>query len=128
MMRMLRRAGPGPVVLVGADIPQLRKQHIARAFACLGPNESVLGPSMDGGYWLIGLANGARALPSTTLKAVRWSTRFALSDTMFSLGQLSIGLTDCLDDIDTLLDLVAWEAKRKAPDNGFVTPVAPIPE
>ncbi len=48
MGRLFRHLPPGPVVIVGADIPALRRHHIARAFAALGQAEAVLGPAEDG--------------------------------------------------------------------------------
>ncbi|MEA2812553.1 MAG: uncharacterized protein QOI93_250, partial [Rhodospirillaceae bacterium] len=45
---------PGPVVLVGSDIPALRAGHVAHAFRLLGRNDFVFGPASDGGFWLVG--------------------------------------------------------------------------
>jgi len=47
---------PGPVVLVGSDIPALRAGHVAHAFRLLGRNDFVFGPAGDGGFWLVGRA------------------------------------------------------------------------
>ncbi len=49
------RATPGPVVIIGADIPEITPDHIGRAFAALGRSDAVFGPAADGGYWLVGL-------------------------------------------------------------------------
>ncbi|WP_425283593.1 DUF2064 domain-containing protein [Methyloceanibacter stevinii] len=45
---------PGPVVLVGSDIPRISRAHIAEAFRLLGNADAVFGPAQDGGYWLVG--------------------------------------------------------------------------
>ena len=55
MGRLFRDLPPGPVVIVGADIPGIRAAHVAAAFAALGRHDAVLGPAEDGGYWLVGL-------------------------------------------------------------------------
>lgn len=104
MARMLRGMPPGPVCVIGADIPEISRARIRRAFAALGSHEMVFGPAPDGGYWLVG-AKRAAALPLTLFKDVRWSTEYALADTMASVPDLRIALVDELRDIDTQADL-----------------------
>ena len=62
MGRALDHAPPGPVVLIGADIPDVTPAAIARAFGMLGQYDVVFGPATDGGYWLIGARNGGPGL------------------------------------------------------------------
>ncbi len=107
MGRLFRRLPPGPVVIVGADIPALRRHHIARAFAALGAAEAVLGPAEDGGYWLIGLKRAA-APPASLFHGVRWSSRHALADTLASLPGLRIAQLERLADVDEARDLPAF--------------------
>jgi len=40
---------PGPVLLIGSDIPELKADHVARAFRLLGAADFVFGPAADGG-------------------------------------------------------------------------------
>src|SRR4051812_39605323 len=58
MRRPMRRPPvglpPGPVVVIGSDIPGIRRHHIAEAFRVLGSHSFVFGPARDGGYWLVG--------------------------------------------------------------------------
>lgn len=105
MGRVFREMPPGPVVIVGADIPGIRAHHIAGAFSCLGRDEAVLGPAQDGGYWLVGLRRGSRAVPSGLFRGVRWSTQHAMNDTVRSLEGLSVGYVETLRDVDTVSDL-----------------------
>ncbi|RMF02652.1 MAG: glycosyltransferase, partial [Alphaproteobacteria bacterium] len=51
---------PGPVVVIGTDIPQIGPGHIAQAFRQLGSHDAVFGPAGDGGYWLVGLKRSPR--------------------------------------------------------------------
>ena len=96
---------PGPVVLVGSDIPALRPHHIARAFALLGRHDLVLGPASDGGYWSIG-SRRVRPLPFELFDGVRWSTPDALADTLATIpAHYSVGFADTLDDVDDAADL-----------------------
>lgn len=104
MARLLRCLSPGPVCIVGADIPALGKPHVARAFAALGDHDAVFGPAVDGGFWLVGMKRVA-APPATLFRGVRWSTPHALSDSMTSMGGQRIALVDTLRDVDSAADL-----------------------
>lgn len=106
MARALRQAPPGPTCLIGADIPALRRPHIARAFAALGRADAVFGPARDGGYWLIGLRHGG-AVPASLFRNVRWSSPDALRDSIASLPGARIALVDTLADVDNAADLAA---------------------
>ena len=104
MVRMLRRAPPGPVCLIGADVPGIDRMQIARAFDVLGGNDMVFGPAPDGGFWLIGSRQG-RVLTPRALDGVRWSSRHALSDTLKVLPEKRIAMAATLQDVDTADDL-----------------------
>lgn len=104
MGRLLRGMPPGPVCIIGADVPGITRAHIAEAFAALGPNDAVFGPALDGGYWLVGMKRSG-GIPATLFAGVRWSTKHALRDTMTSLPGARIGLVRALRDVDTAKDL-----------------------
>lgn len=105
MERMLKQAAQsGPVCLIGADIPGIERTHIARAFGALGDHDAVFGPAPDGGFWLVGAKHPHR-LPRTVFKGARWSSVYALSDTLNTLPDQRIALVDTLADVDTLDDL-----------------------
>ena len=104
MGRILRSLPPGPVAIIGADIPGIDRPRIARAFAALGRADAVLGPAPDGGYWLIGLKRTAPP-PARLFESVRWSTEHAMADTIATLGTDRIALIDTLRDVDEATDL-----------------------
>ncbi len=112
MHRAMQREQDGPVVLVGTDIPEIRPADIADAFRILRNNNVVFGPTPDGGYWLVGTAS-QRYLRGAFCK-VRWSTEFALSDTINSFKahheRLTVGLTRQLCDVDHGTDLEALQS------------------
>ncbi len=110
MARILRLAPPGPVLVIGGDIPGITASHIERGFRALGDHDAVFGPAIDGGYWLVGLK---RTLPPSAglLQGVRWSTRHALADSMASLPDMRIALVDTLRDVDTAADLAAFNSR-----------------
>lgn len=111
MSRALHQMTPGPVVIIGADIPGIEAADIAAAFDTLGRYDAVIGPAEDGGYWLIGLRRGGKAVPHRLFRNVRWSTEYALADTERSLTPLSIGYVRTLSDVDEAADLAPGEIR-----------------
>ncbi len=103
MARLLRERPPGPVVVVGSDIPDLDARHVARAFRALGRHDWVFGPAADGGYWLVGARR--RRAPWRPFEAVRWSSRHALADSLANLAGARVALLEELHDVDTGADL-----------------------
>lgn len=102
MARMLRSTA-GPTLVIGADIPDVTRSHIAKAFRTLAHNASILGPAPDGGYWLVGLKHPRNA-PPTLFQNVRWSSEHALKDTEKTLPKPT-AKTATLRDVDTAADL-----------------------
>ena len=98
MARALDR--PGWTLVIGSDIPNLSRQHIARAFARMKGARIVLGPAQDGGYWAI----GSRGRGRLKLSPVRWSSAHALEDTCRALAHVRIGFADRMQDVDRAQD------------------------
>ena len=110
MRRAMAACPPGPVMLVGTDIPGLTDAHVAEAFRLLGRHDVVFGPAKDGGFWLVGARH---RIPD--FGRVRWSTRHALDDVLANLPRsLSVGFAATLDDVD---DGAAYQ--RLQPARGF---------
>ena len=108
MERFLAGMPPGPVLVIGSDIPGVGKQEVAWAFRALGTAAVVLGPSGDGGYWAIGHRASPRRLRRGSLAGVRWSTPHALEDTAKALAAAGeLVLVDELHDVDRGADLSA---------------------
>ena len=112
MLRAFREFPPGPLVIIGADIPGIEPRHIASAFQALGSAEAVFGPADDGGYWLIGLQRGRRAAPPRLFRNVRWSTEHALGDTAANVAADGAALIETLRDVDTAADLPPADRAR----------------
>ncbi len=109
MGRFLRQLPPGPVVIVGTDIPDLGRGHIVQALRALGAQDWVFGPASDGGYWLIGAAR-RRPGPRDPFADVRWSSAHALADTVANLRRFRVAYLAPLADVDTGADLAAYRA------------------
>lgn len=113
MARPLHTLPPGPVVIVGSDIPDIAPHHIADAFAALGANDMVFGPAADGGYWLVGARRRPR-VPHGLFLDVRWSTEHALADTLAGLPRgFRSAMLETLDDVDDGPAYSAWRARTR---------------
>jgi rSAM/selenodomain-associated transferase 1 len=104
MGRLMRDLPPGPVVIVGSDIPDIARAHVAQAFYALGSSDAVFGPAHDGGYWLVGLKRMPRVVD--IFGSVRWSGEHTLADTQANVKRagLSVATLETLSDVDTAED------------------------
>lgn len=95
--------GRRPVVLVGADHPDLPGAEVAAACAVLASADLVLGPTLDGGYYLIGLA---RPVPEI-LAGMPWSSPDLLRVTLDRARALDlrVAVTRPWYDVDRPADL-----------------------
>lgn len=108
MRRVFQTLPCGPVVIIGGDIPDIQKEHVASAFCALGSHQSVFGPARDGGFWLVGLKR-VSATPKSLFSNVRWSSEHALQDSLLSIPDWSVASVAMLQDVDTARDLALIE-------------------
>lgn len=99
-----RRLGYRRIVAVGNDTPALQQNTIARAFAALSERAVVLGPSDDGGVYLIGAASPIE----TQFGDVRWCGRHTHRD-LLRLAPEALVL-HALPDLDAGSDLARLAA------------------
>ncbi len=109
MLRLMRTAPRGPVVVAGTDVPGICGEAIAYAFRLLGNHDVVIGPADDGGFWLIGLSR-RRPLPRDIFKKVRWSHARTLDDVLANCAGLRVAFAATLADVDTFADLASHGA------------------
>lgn len=103
MQRPMRNLPPGPVCVVGTDIPGIEPRHIRRAFRLLGATGVVLGPAADGGFWLIGMRRRPRV--KWPYAGVRWSTNGTRAAVEANFGPGELGHAELLHDVDDPADL-----------------------
>lgn len=101
MRRVLDRQRRGRAAIVGSDIPAVTAADIRACFRALGRADACFGPAADGGYWLVGFGPRRVADPFAN---VRWSTRFALADTLAN-QRGRVALLRTLRDVDRAADL-----------------------
>lgn len=98
------------VVALGADTPTLPLAFVRRALDLLerGDVDVVLGPSEDGGYYLVGM----RGLRGEVLEGIPWSTARVFSETTARVraAGLALAVLPHWYDVDTAADLARLEA------------------
>lgn len=95
------------LLLIGSDCPYITTADIQLAFRSLTKSDLVLGPVMDGGYYLIGM----KKLEPALFKNIAWSTDKVLNQTMEIADnlELTFGLLDTYDDIDHYKDWIEYQ-------------------
>ncbi len=112
-------AGAARVVLVGTDVPGLTPDHLREAFEALSGNDLVLGPSTDGGYWLVGMKR-----PAGIFGDIPWGTGEVLERTL-ALARAQGATVHCLapqSDLDTPADLKPRGLFRRRPYVSVIVP------
>jgi rSAM/selenodomain-associated transferase 1 len=110
-MTQLFEEGASIVVLVGSDLPDITPSLIADAISTLrsDPKSLVLGPSQDGGYYLI-----AATTTPNVFDGIEWSSPRVLEQTraVATANDLRVHLLEPLRDVDTPEDLRDVRASR----------------
>lgn len=113
-------AGYGKVIIVGSDCLLVDKSDVDDAFNGLVESKLVIGPSEDGGYYLI----GASTLETSVFEGINWGTDAVLLETMEKIAAAGIStlLLGRKYDIDCCAD-----ARRFYSDYGRGAPRHPAP-
>jgi uncharacterized protein len=105
-------SGARRAVIVGSDSPHLPASRIPQAFDELAHHDCVLGPSDDGGYYLI----GCRRFDPQLFRGVEWGSRKAFEQTRTNAALLnfSVGNLDSWYDLDEWKDIerLTYEGRR----------------
>jgi rSAM/selenodomain-associated transferase 1 len=100
-------------ILIGSDLPDLPKRFVELAADALDTHAAVIGPSSDGGYYLIGFTK-AGLLPEA-FENVSWSTDSVFDQTASILRQSKrkTHLLPNWHDVDTIADLKSLWSRNK---------------
>ena len=96
------------IIFIGTDLPDLCHQDLLNTLKELQQHDLILGPSNDGGYWLIGLSEKIMSthiyLPFINIK---WGSEYVLQNTIdnFANNILKYKFLDKKIDIDTIFDI-----------------------
>ncbi len=115
--------GAQRVVLMGADCPGITGAILKQAFAALKRHDCVLGPALDGGYYLIGLSKDQPEIFSS----MPWGTDKVLERTLDAIQRLGLkaALLETLIDVDRPDDLHIWEEMKCAWSAPMISIVIP---
>lgn len=96
-------------IIIGSDCPYITTTHIEEAYQALETNDLVLGPTIDGGYYLIGLKKPISEL----FENINWSTETVFEETIAVSSKLGLTyhLLQELTDIDTINEWEEWVRK-----------------
>jgi rSAM/selenodomain-associated transferase 1 len=91
------------IVIIGSDCPDVTTRIIEQAFDQLNKHDVVVGPSADGGYYLLGM----NKMHGDLFSDIAWSTEHVMEQTLEKINDLSLSLSLLteLNDIDTIKDL-----------------------
>lgn len=104
------------IVLIGSDLPSITLDIISQALQGLDTKDCVIGPSKDGGYYLIALSRSH----SDIFKNLPWSTSEVLKKTIDILDKkgLTYTLLPEFEDIDTYKEIISfYKALKDRPKN-----------
>ena len=99
------------ILLIGTDLPSISPFELNQAVHILNHKQMVLGPSNDGGYWLIGLQNKLlNPLFSWPFSGISWGSDEVLQKTLrlASLNNINFQLLQSQNDLDNISDLSPW--------------------
>ena len=96
------------IVVIGADCPQLDTARLQMAFDKLDESSVVIGPSTDGGYYLLGMRDQCFDI----FADIEWSSAKVFSATVEHLNQQGIGFQTlpALTDVDEFENLVVLQS------------------
>jgi rSAM/selenodomain-associated transferase 1 len=101
------------VVAIGSDSPDLPGEFLRQAFEQLESHDAVIGPSSDGGYYLIGFSEDS--FVGEAFYDIAWSTSAVCDQTQMRLRayELSVHVLPLWHDVDTRADLESLAARNE---------------
>ena len=105
------------ILIVGSDSPTLPILYVSEAITRLNTQDVVIGPSVDGGYYLIGFAvENLTTIVPLVFSEVAWSTADVLQQTITRIqsAEATLGLLPPWYDIDNAEDLAFLHAHISA--------------
>tara|TARA_R110002073_G_scaffold89852_6_gene212505 strand:- start:24482 stop:25090 length:609 start_codon:yes stop_codon:yes gene_type:complete len=89
------------ILIIGSDLYDLEASYINEAFEKLDSSDVVIGPALDGGYYLIGL----KKVTPKIFKNKNWGTSSVRKETMKDLEEVDVHLLPILNDVDIIEDI-----------------------
>lgn len=120
--------GAQRVAVIGSDIPHISPAEITQAFGALATADVALGPTLDGGYYLIATTAPRPAL----FHRINWSSGEEFAQTVARAASLGLRVAytattfdvDALEDVRRLQDLIAARGAGACPATARALPHA----
>lgn len=98
-------------VLIGTDVPEIRKEHLQKAFCILESKDVVFGPTTDGGYFLVGMKTPQIKI----FQKQSYGHNKVLKNTTKYLREqgITVGYVPKLSDMDVPKDLCSYRARMR---------------
>ncbi|WP_026933233.1 TIGR04282 family arsenosugar biosynthesis glycosyltransferase [Christiangramia echinicola] len=103
------KEGYQKIIIIGSDMYDIETSDIELAFSELEKHEYVIGPALDGGYYLFGM----KSLNSNVFVNKDWGTSSVRKDTLNDLKGEDVKLLETKNDVDLLDDIKDHPAFQK---------------
>ena len=122
--------GERPALMIGSDLPTVDDQTIRTAAEALRNHDCVLGPAVDGGYWLIGLTPPWRPALESLFDGIAWSTSAVMRQTLDAAKRSGLRTTlldrrDDIDDVESLLRMMGEVSPQER--SGWIDLITAVP-
>jgi len=90
------------VIIIGSDMYDMSTEDLDKAFELLETHDAVIGPAIDGGYYLLGFKN---IVPSNVFSNKVWGTETVQEETLKDLKNLNYAMLEPRNDVDFYEDI-----------------------
>lgn len=97
------------IIIVGSDLYDLSTEIIEKAFNALNNHDHVIGPALDGGYYLLGM----KTLHPSVFNIKNWGSKTVYNQTISKLKHQTVYVLKTLNDIDYVEDLIPYPIFKK---------------
>ncbi len=100
------------IIVIGTDLPTLSHQDLLIGIQLLSKYDMIIGPSSDGGYWLVGFSgNQLQKGINWSFEDITWGTNKVLEETLQKANDRNIKykLLREQNDLDIVEDLNPWQ-------------------
>ena len=111
--RSFNRSKGVAIVIIGTDLPNLSELDIITSLQELSDSDIVIGPALDGGFWLIGFSEKLLSeMYNVLFDGISWGTQFVLNQMIQKIQKqgLKYQLIGYKNDLDKISDLQPWLA------------------
>lgn len=101
------------VIIIGSDMPNISNKIFINSFNNLDSNDAVIGPSFDGGYYLLGF--NKETFLEKIFYNIKWSSSIVFNSTIdiFKKNNYKVSILNLMNDIDTISDLKKFIDQNK---------------